>query len=219
MKIPHVLSILVALFMLYAAAGCDKGPGAVETPGPTMTFTETGTITPVYSPTVTSTLTVTRTFTGTPTTTPTPDGYNSVTTSGITFKWKVNGANLDCKMSAPTTGWVAIGLNSAGQMNGANIVIGYVTGGTTAVIDDQKGGFHVHNPDTIDNVANVSGTESGGVTELVFTIPMADDANSQDLALVQGNTYWLITTNGSNGDDSFGSFMPPNRGILQFQLQ
>lgn len=153
--------------------------------------------------------------------TPTPgtDGYWSATTAGITFKWKVNGANLDCKMSSSTTGWVAVGLNGSGVMDGANIIIGYVTGGSTAVIDDQKGGFHFHTPDTLDNLSNVSGTETAGTTELLFTMPLANDANSQDLSLVQGGTYWLIATNGGSGDDTLGAGgMPVNRGTLQFRL-
>jgi hypothetical protein len=153
--------------------------------------------------------------------TPVPgaDGYWSATTAGVTFKWKVNGANLDCKLSAPTTGWVAVGFNNKPYMDGANIIIGYVTGGTTAVISDCKGSGHTHPVDTIDNITNKAGTDDGTTTQLTFTIPMADDANGQDFALTQDGIYWLIMTNGSNNDDTTtATVMPANRGTMQIQL-
>jgi hypothetical protein len=155
-----------------------------------------------------------------PAQTPTPgtDGYWSVTSAGITFEWKVNGANLDCKLSAPTTGWVGVGFNSVGQMSGANIIIGYVSGGT-ATIADCYGVGHTHPLDTVDNITNKAGTDDGVTTTLTFTIPLANDANSQDFALAQDGTYWLIMTNGANGDDSVNSpTMPANRAKIQFQL-
>jgi hypothetical protein len=156
-----------------------------------------------------------------PAQTPTPgtDGYWSAVSSGFTFKWKVNGSNLDCKVSAATTGWVAAGLNTQGFMDGANIVLGYVTGGTTAAIADMHGVGHTHPVDTIDNVTNKAGTDDGVTTEITYTIPMTNDANGEDISLTEGNTYWLIMTAGANGDDTLGgSGMPVNRAKFQFQL-
>jgi hypothetical protein len=157
----------------------------------------------------------------TPVETPTPgtDGYWSASSGGFTFKWKVNGTNLDCKVSAATTGWVAAGLNTKAFMDGANIVLGYVTGGNTANIADLHGIGHAHQADTTDNVSNKAGTDDGINTEITFTIPMANDAASEDIGLTEGNTYWLIMTAGSNGDDTLGSSsMPPSRAKFQFQL-
>lgn len=191
----------------------------------TLTWTESNTPTVTLTRTVTATSTNTRTVTptmtpsNTPTITPTSDGFSSVTSAGITFAWKVNGANLECRMSAPTTGWIAIGLNSAPQMNGSNMVVGYVSSGGTPFVQDQKGGFHFHFADTIDDVTAVSGTETGGITMLNFTIPLADDANGHDFGLVQGNTYWLIVTNGGNNEDTLSApGMPGNRGAVQVVL-
>jgi hypothetical protein len=156
----------------------------------------------------------------TPAQTPTPgtDGYWSASASGITLKWKVNGTNLDCKLSADTTGWVAAGFNSQGKMDGANIILGYVNGGG-AVIADMHGVGHTHPADTVDNVTNRAGTDNGTTTEIIFTIPMANDANNEDFSLSQDGMYWLILTHGANGDDSLGlSAMPVGRGITQIQL-
>lgn len=156
----------------------------------------------------------------TPAQTPTPgaDGYWSASTAGMTLKWKVNGANLDCKLSSDSTGWISAGFNSQGVMEGANIILGYVSGGG-AVIADMHGVSHTHPADASDNVTNKAGTDNGTTTEIIFTIPMADDAASQDFGLSQGGVYWLIMTHGANGDDSLGlSAMPSVRGAVQFQL-
>lgn len=169
------------------------------------------------SPAATSTESMTPTVTSAPTATETPGGPHSVTIAGITFQWRVNGSYIDCTLTAATTGWIGVGFNNAAQMNGANIIIGYVSG--TPVITDQKGGFHSHAIDTTDNITNKNGTESAGTTQLFFTIPLADDSNSQDFTLVPGNTYWLIVTNGSNGEDTATApGMPANRGTVQINL-
>ena len=153
---------------------------------------------------------------------PLPDaqGFYSATAAGETLKWKVNGPSLDCKLSAPTTGWVAVGFNSQPLMEGANIIMGYVTGGTSAVLGDLHGVSHTHPADAVDNLTNKAGTDNGTTTEITFTIPMANDANSQDFALTQGGTYWLIMTYGANGDDTMGgSGMPLNRGTVKIVLK
>jgi hypothetical protein len=234
-KIFIVAAVFAFLFFVSQACRNINGINLTETPTPKATYTAssvvsatvtntatgtmtvTGTGTTTFTPTLTATITITYTYTGTPT--PGTDGYYSATTSGIIFEWKVNGSNLDCKVSAATTGWVAVGFNSAGVMEGANIVLGYVTGGNSAVIADMHGVSHTHPLDAIDNVTNKAGTDNGVTTEITFTIPMSNDANSQDFTLVQGNAYWLIMTNGANGDDTLGSGgMPPGRGTVQITL-
>lgn len=142
--------------------------------------------------------------------TPTPDGqgYYTVSGAGVTFKWKTNGSNpafLDCKVSAASSGWVAVGFNNASSMDGANFIIGYVTGGTTAVISDEYGMGHSHFTDTgnsgTNDITSPAGTESGGTTELVFTIPY-NSGDAHDKVLSKGGTTWVIFGRGPDGQDN-----------------
>ena len=48
------------------------------------------------------------------------EGYYFITDTSteITFEWKSTGTTLDCAISAPTTGWVAVGFSTNGSMDG-----------------------------------------------------------------------------------------------------
>lgn len=144
----------------------------------------------------------------TPEETPTPgvDGYYTASTAGVTFKWKVNGVNLDCKLSAGTTGWVAVGFNGAGQMHGADLKLGYVTGGTNTFMSDDFGSGHTHTPDSgssgTNDITIVSGSDSGITTEIAFSIPLSS-GDMHDYALTQGGSLWLLLARGAAGVDDF----------------
>jgi len=57
------------------------------------------------------------------------DGFKTETAGGVTLKWKVEASSLLVKVSASTTGWVAVGFGPTSRMQNANIIIGYVSGG------------------------------------------------------------------------------------------
>jgi len=63
-------------------------------------------------------------------------GFSEVTSSNITLKWKVEGANLKVRVSAPTSGWVAFGVIADPQnfMQGSNLIIGYYSGDRKSVV-------------------------------------------------------------------------------------
>jgi len=136
--------------------------------------------------------------------TPAASGFKKREVNGFTFQWNIDGKNLNVILSYQTTGWVAVGFDPSRMMKDANIIIGYVKDGT-AVVSDQYGSTATsHRPDTSaggsDNVSNVSGSESGGVTELRFTIPL-DSGESTDRAIVPGQSYRVIFAHGPNGAD------------------
>ncbi len=137
---------------------------------------------------------------------PTPDinGYYGATSAGATFKWKINGLRLDCKLSAATTGWIGIGFGPDGTMaNAQNFIMGYVTSGNIATISDMHTSGHAApSPDAMQNIINPAGTESAGVTELTFTIPL-DSGDSEDMVLTPNMSVWLLFAAGPNGADDF----------------
>lgn len=102
------------------------------------------------------------------------------------FEWKVDGKDLHIKVRAKTKGWVGIGFNPSKKMKGANILIGRVKSGKASVRDDWGTSTIGHSSDKKKggkkNVSNVSGSEKGGFTELMFTIPL-DSGDSVDTVI------------------------------------
>ncbi len=135
----------------------------------------------------------------------TVDGYNTKTVNNITLMWKTNDAedSLLVKVSATTVGWVAVGFDPTVGMQDANIIIGYVLNDTAYVRDDVGTGLHSHAPDTslggTNDVADIDGTETEGITEISFTIPL-DSGDLRDRVLVVGESYLVILAWGTDDD-------------------
>ena len=129
-----------------------------------------------------------------------PGGFAEITGAGVTFQYRVidSGQNLECILSATATGWVAVGFGTGSIKDGGNIIIGYISGGTVYIQDEMASGW-AHSVDSQQDLANVSGTESGGVTELRFTIPL-DSGDSEDIALIEGNNYYVYLAYSSADD-------------------
>lgn len=95
----------------------------------------------------------------------------------VSFAWAVDGENLHVKISAETTGWVAVGFNPETAMKGANFILGAVNDQGQVMITDHYGvGYTSHKEDTAiggtSDISQVYGSEKDGVTEIGFTIPL-----------------------------------------------
>jgi len=131
------------------------------------------------------------------------------TIGGFILSWQPDSGFLRVRVSAPTTGWVAVGFNTLPQMLGANLIIGYVHGDTVRIEDDFGMDAHTHMADIagegFDNVGQRSGSESGGRTEIAFIIPL-DSGDPRDVPLVVGQSYSLLLSCGADGADDFVSY-------------
>ncbi len=131
--------------------------------------------------------------------------FNSLSADGIVLKWRVKGENLDLVVSAKTTGWVAVGFDPARRMKDANIIIGYVKDGKVFIRDDFGVATTFHKSDVSlkrkDNVLNLSGSESKGITTLEFSIPL-DSGDKFDRKLEKGKTYKVLLAYGREDDFS-----------------
>ncbi|MBN1594311.1 hypothetical protein JW933_00145 [candidate division FCPU426 bacterium] len=128
------------------------------------------------------------------------NGFNVIEKSGFTFKWKIVEADLECEVSAPTEGWVAVGFNpEKPKMDKSNLIIGFVKDGELSIADHHAKGWR-HVADKENNILKSSGEEKDGQTSLAFTIPMANDANGEDAALAAGQKIHLLLAQG-NGDN------------------
>ncbi|MBM4399122.1 MAG: T9SS type A sorting domain-containing protein [Candidatus Cloacimonetes bacterium] len=136
--------------------------------------------------------------------------YATVTAGGVTFNYRVteNLLNLDCQLIANTTGWVSVGFSPVNQMQGANFIIGYHSGGNTFIRDDYGTSATTHASDTslggTNNVLTSSSSETGGVTQLNFVIPL-NSGDAFDKVLAIGQSYSIILGRGNNGGDNFTS--------------
>ena len=145
---------------------------------------------------------------------PGDNGYTTVSAAGVTFSYKIVGDSLECVLSAATTGWVSVGFDPSSRMKDANFIIGYVSGGTATVRDDWGTASTSHAADTglggSSDVTVISGTETGGTTEITFRIPL-NSGDQYDKPLSAGNTYRVILARGSS--DSYGTGHSARGGV------
>lgn len=114
----------------------------------------------------------------------------------MVFAWKVDGANLLFKLSAPTKGWVGIGFNPSKRMKDANYVLGLVKDGKGEILDEFGHKATGHKADTklggTDDAVLVSGVEEGKTTTMEFSMPLdSGDANDGKIT-VDGETVVLL---------------------------
>ena len=133
-------------------------------------------------------------------------GYQEIAGDEINLQWNVSGSqDLEVIVSAPTTGWIAIGFDPTSQMKDANFVLCAVISGTATARDDFGVGSYTHSPDTVlggaDNVTVLGGSENAERTEVQFTIPL-DSGDEYDRVLIPGNEYTVLLAHG--GSDDFG---------------
>lgn len=134
--------------------------------------------------------------------------YATVSSAGVTFNYRLTAdqQSLDCQLIGNTTGWVGIGFVPAQGMQSANFIIGYDTGGTVHIRDDWGTSPSAHASDTslggTSNVSLFSSSESAGITQLNFTIPL-NSGDAFDRVMVIGQTYNIILGRGQNSADNY----------------
>ncbi len=138
-----------------------------------------------------------------------PGVENSVTVDDFTMEWSILDNEMAISISAPTTGWVAVGFDPSAAMKDADIIIGYVENGDVFISDDWGDGHITHSPDTelggASNVTVIAGTETDGITELSFSIPL-DSGDQYDKVLREGMTVSVIMAYGPQGSDDFQGY-------------
>lgn len=130
---------------------------------------------------------------------------HEITSQKMTFAWKVDGSNLNVKISAPTKGWVGIGFNPSKEMKDAKFVLGYVKEGKAILSDEFGTGDTKH--DAVENLGGksditlVGGTEEGDVTTVEFTLPLISTDTKGGKIDPAGETTVLLAYGPDN--DSF----------------
>jgi hypothetical protein len=136
-------------------------------------------------------------------------GWQEISVSGILLRWSTQpGDMLSVELTGPTTGWVGVGFDPDSIMLGANFILGYVVSSATTLRDDYGWQTFSHRADTLlggtSDVTLDGGSESGGETTIMFTIPL-DSGDQYDKPLVPGDTYTVLLAYGPNGADDFST--------------
>lgn len=138
-------------------------------------------------------------------------GENTYTVDGFTFTWEQSPVSEDLliiSVTAPATGWVAVGFEPSTYMENSNLIIGYVDQDIPSVRDDFGTGPVTHDADVnlggTSDVNVISGSETSGETTISFSLPY-DSGDIYDKPLAEGNTYTFIFAYGADGSDDFTS--------------
>ncbi len=130
-------------------------------------------------------------------------GFQEITSGDVNLQWKVDGANLQVVVRAPTQGWVGVGFGPTTMMKDANFIIGYVQDGQVVITDQFGTQLTAHASDESlggkNDITAQAGSESDGNTEISFTIPL-DSGDRYDKALVAGQTYPVLLAYGAEDD-------------------
>ena len=144
-----------------------------------------------------------------------PNGFKEVEVKDFIFQWKIDGENIDIILSAPTTGWIAVGFDPGRMMKDADILIGYVENNEVFMRDDFGAGYTKHKADTdlggTDDITITGGSEIDEKTTLEFSIPL-HSWDSNDRKLEQGEEYKLIFAYGKK--DDFTSYHKTRTSII-----
>ncbi len=120
---------------------------------------------------------------------------SSITVRDMEIRWTEGEAYWSFELSAPTTGWVALGFNQKNDIVQTNLIMGAVKGEQVKTEDFYVVGFA--NPQPVSKlggkiaVSDVEGEEKNGRTTLCFSIPKkAIDQYHYDLKA--GDEIWFI---------------------------
>jgi len=135
------------------------------------------------------------------------DYQHKLEAKDMEVSWSIDKEQIHVKLTAKTTGWVAIGFDPEKAMQGADIIIGAVKKGKVRIEDhygDRKRG---HSPDKKlggdNHVLNPAGGEADGVTTISFSLAL-DSGDKWDKPIHAEGTSRMMIAYGA-GQDSFKS--------------
>lgn len=133
-------------------------------------------------------------------------GYTVQESKGFVFGYALAGQTLKGYMSAPSTGWLAVGFDPTNRMKDANFVFGFVQDGKGVIRDDFGTGSTSHASDESlggkSDVRLVSFSEADGRTTIEFEVPLAS-GDRYDRPLSPGTTYKVLWAFGPDNRDNF----------------
>jgi hypothetical protein len=98
----------------------------------------------------------------------------SLVTEGFELEWERQGDQVRFSLTAPTTGWVAVGFTETGDLMDSNLIQGRVKDGKVFIQDQFITGLGEHPPveslAVPSRISDLEGQEENGKTTIVFSI-------------------------------------------------
>ena len=124
------------------------------------------------------------------------------------FSWSFSEQEIIFDLTAPTTGWIAIGFNPERMMRGANYILAYVEQDQVHIRDDYGTGLTSHDADVniggTQDVRLISGSQTDGETTVRFALPR-QSADAYDTDFIPGETYTVLLAYGGSNANNFTS--------------
>lgn len=126
---------------------------------------------------------------------------------GVSLWWSVSeqSGSISLAVRAPTTGWVGVGVSPTGGMEGADIAVGWVSGGVVSMDDRYATAQQRPEVDSVQHLSDVSGWDNGTHTLLRWTRPLSG-CNEQDVDIRRGTTRVIY---------AYGDSEPSEPALLQ----
>ncbi len=136
--------------------------------------------------------------------------------NGMTVNWVIKDQHIEFQLSAPTTGWLAIGFNETDALPGTYLVMARVRQRVAQVVEHKTLTPGDYQPITAlggqASVVVLSGKEQGNITSVQFRIPqqVADGFHKQ---LLPGSKWRLLVAYSREDDFKHHSMMRTNIAI------
>lgn len=141
----------------------------------------------------------------------------TITKNGMTVQWEIFGDSLQMRLHAPTRGWVAVGFNTADQLQGTHLIMGHVVGKRVHIEDRyiRRPGDHVliTSLGGSDALCNKSGTETDKGTTLHFKLPLRT-CDDYHIDLQPSKSYYLLMAYSREDDFEHHSMMRTSIKII-----
>lgn len=130
--------------------------------------------------------------------------------NGMIFQWQFDEHFVHVKLSAPTTGWIAIGFNTQNELQGTNLVMGAIEHDFVNIEDRfiLKPGLHksILELGGSDALIHRGGVEQNGISTIWFSMPLSvNDKFHHDL--LDGKVYWVLLAYSQENDFQHHSIM------------
>lgn len=145
-----------------------------------------------------------------------PSRHAIIIKQQMQVRWRASEGQVHFELTAPVTGWVAIGLNTSDELKGTYLIMTRVVEGQAEVVEHKVISpgvyrpFHELGTDTM--VSNIQGGERQGTTTISFSLP---EINVSPLALPmqQGLSYTLLMAYSISDDFQHHSIMRTSEAI------
>lgn len=147
-------------------------------------------------------------------------GYpNTIQVEKMTMKWKRVGNKLHCSLTAPTTGWLAIGFNQRNAILHADLKMFRVKNGVVEAQDMYVSDFRdPKNDESLGgdySISQLSGNESSKSTTINFTLDLSSKHYS-DQNLNFSKAIWCIAAYSTSDDFDHHSIMRQHQ-LVKFE--